>query len=737
MFGVDETNVAKRWRGPEGETLLHTAVLFIGDDKGHHTDHPDIPFDNINQHEHDHPNRHRDVARYLVHRFKNQLVNAYYNKKRYYGETALHLAVVKNDLHMTKLLVENGACVNHSEATGYEFRADTDNNRKKDTGKTGFMYYGGTVLSFAAVSGHTEIVKYLLSLPEGQRADPCRQDKQLGNTVLHVLAYWGLYSDSKSKTESCWHAISHFCNENVEHTKHPLKIRNNEGLTPFLVGIDRGHREALEVAKIPLWEFGMCSSYMFPVSEIDTWRDPNASPSEQETISALEIAVRNNDAQLLMHPMMSLVLRVKWEQFAKRLFLADMILHMFMVVCLSVSLALLPTQHADWSNYDFTSAISVTRLVFECLVIFSTFLILVREILEWFAEGTKEYWAGNGWEENIMSWIIIFFVTLITVLRPITVGSPDLDRQIDTIGAGLLAFSAWISILFFSKGFSKLGTLVVIFWRCLTTDLVNWVTIYAVIFMAFANIFFLQFKAADGTLATTSWGSSDYGISLMTIFGYLFGQGSPAADFQTIENRTYSLFVYFVYQTLTAILLLNVLIAMLNNSFSQIYEDSEIQWHLQWANLVLQQDSRLLSISTEGAKSARFSFYTFLQHALGIKPKARLGTCVPVPRPGGVIDQSNTDYYFIVRERKNQSIGEDGSITVESKPVKVIISHEEYQVPPSAIDIWGNWSLADSNIEEQTEDADEQSLEETLQGDYRRELAIDFPINEKPAGDFV
>ncbi|ORY30704.1 hypothetical protein BCR33DRAFT_792522 [Rhizoclosmatium globosum] len=85
------------------------------------------------------------------------LVNVPYAGKRYFGETALHLAVVQAEDHnpaehkksIVRLLIEHEADPNISLATGTEF-ASIDQGTLR--------YYGQSVLHFAVVSGKPLIV---------------------------------------------------------------------------------------------------------------------------------------------------------------------------------------------------------------------------------------------------------------------------------------------------------------------------------------------------------------------------------------------------------------------------------------------------------------------------------------------------------------------------------------------------------------------------------------------------
>ncbi|KAI9197199.1 uncharacterized protein BJ171DRAFT_521495 [Polychytrium aggregatum] len=679
-------------RGPEGETLLHAAVLFLPTDESLEADSP-FPDPVEGQ-----PNQ-RSVAKYLIDTFGPDLVNAVYAHDRYRDETALHLAVVKGDLQMAAYLIRNGAKVNCSSVSGYSFLPDEVIGDSRKGAAPGYMYYGPSVLSFAAVAGRTKVVKYLLSLEGNSKPDVLAVDDQ-GNTVLHVLAYWGLFSDSQDgSAESCWDVIFNYCTDNLEPAIHPSRHKNNNGHTPFLTGVVRKHINALESIKVPLWEFGMVSSYMYPIDEIDTWRDP--SDVDQDTSSALEIAIANADSDMLMHPMMNLVLRIKWEKYAKKIFVKDLALHIFVAICITVSIALLPPNHGDWNTYSTGDAKSIVRACFEVASVLGILFMLLRESIQVILEGYR-YWTGSMWDqvEAFSIWAFILMGIAVTVVRPMTIGSAAVNTKFDTIGIELLSFLAWMFTLTYFKGFPRLGTLAVVFHRCVSGDLLNWAAIYVVLFLSFGQIFILQTRDNSGN-AITGWGS--YGVSLLNIFGYMFGQGSPISDFQQSQDHEYTLAAYFIYQTASAIVLLNVLIAMFNTTFSKIYDDAETQWHLQWASMIIQLDRRLHNESA--SPSGGSAIIHGLQRLMG-PPKVQLGTKIPLTRADGSFVGSRPDrpippesvrayaHYFIVRARL--ATDNEGKYVQTPTPIKVITGREEYRVPETRMKIWSSWSVVTS-----------------------------------------
>ena len=134
---------------------------------------------------------HLELARRLVRLFP-KLVNDVYASDEYYGEGALHMAVVNEDPQMVKFLLDHGAWV-HERSIGNFFCADDQKDGRVDvlahewydlpleTDYHGYVYWGEYPLSFAACLELEDCYRLLLA----KGADPDRGDTN-GNTVIHM-----------------------------------------------------------------------------------------------------------------------------------------------------------------------------------------------------------------------------------------------------------------------------------------------------------------------------------------------------------------------------------------------------------------------------------------------------------------------------------------------------------------------------------------------------------------------
>ena len=121
------------------------------------------------------------------------MVNDIYISEEFYGQSALHIAIINENPFVVKLLLSRGASV-HQRACG-KFFCPEDQKFDRidsllsewtslpiDTNYDGYFYYGEYPLSWAAVLDQVECVRLLIAYG----ADLDRQDSN-GNTVIHML----------------------------------------------------------------------------------------------------------------------------------------------------------------------------------------------------------------------------------------------------------------------------------------------------------------------------------------------------------------------------------------------------------------------------------------------------------------------------------------------------------------------------------------------------------------------
>lgn len=575
-------------RGEVGETLLHMALIQL---------YSKPPDQGVNL---------REIAVHLISTYPD-MVNKVYESELYYGESALHIAVAHGDEEMTRLLLKHGARYDKEvRATGGFFK------------RGGQCYYGEYVLSFAACRGHKTLVDMFLDLG----CSPNQRDSY-GNTVMHLLVVHD--------------AVDMFAY--IQTRGGNMRIRNMDGLTPFTLSAKLGRKDLfvhqLEAKKQMVWSYATVTCVAYPLEELDTTRDaPSKSflpvraatqaeltPAEEETITnlnneargrnnssgtqmvplrpshadlvgprasytrgkalcALEIIVQRGHLELLTLPLILRLLKERWSKYARRQFLQWLMVETFIVLLFTLSVVGGKEDEHDWILYlkHAIGAIAFGRLCWTIYIESRIYRNLRRQQL---TENVFTYLKNDFWGYAfVLTWLFWLVIVLSEVFRLLdyTDGMVSAEAAAATIG--------WSSLMYFARGFRLTGPFVLIMYKIIVGDLLKFLSIYLLVLLGFSQAFYTLFRDQDIEGFETFLDSvvSTYRLAVYEV------------DYQPIRDsyyRTLSVVLFVVYGILVAVLLLNLLVAMLAHRFAQVTDNAEREWRLQWALIILDIEKNL------------------------------------------------------------------------------------------------------------------------------------------------
>ncbi|KAI8807637.1 hypothetical protein BJ742DRAFT_304052 [Cladochytrium replicatum] len=633
--------------------------------------------------------KYANVVAYLLTREKHRrtFINSEYEGSEYLGETAMHAAIVHDDLAMLRKLWEYGADLEFSRAQGRFFQ------------RGGTVYYGQSLLGFAVCLNRARIVKFLL---EEAKVDPNSFD-HYGNTPLHMLCWWGLCEDDagnilgldrtksnkekkkESDTQQGPEMMSHtFENMNtklgslwktlVKNDANP-SMRNYQNLTPFLVAVHRRNVHIvwaiIEDSKLTVWDFGRVAGYRYPLTSIDLhqpndnteniWSeyDPRKSQSkialrkrlkeEREYFTALELAVHNRDAAMIANvPLFRIVLETKWIMYAQSMFLWYLLWFLFYQAVFLAALSYTPLGRVNAdirrcynSNTDAGNTHPEVRKALDSLLLIGNIISLIGEIRELALLQYDFYAYFNFWADgvlNILQWSNIALFVLVVIFR----FTGRSDAEMYTLTA--LSLISWLPLFYYFQGFRVLGPLIAAVSR-MRFVVFRFLAIFFVLFMGFAVAFWIQMADRNSNpeptafekagvnnldfvapifidysnstsvasymisaisqtqlyvdytfkLLNTSLNSQDEDSSAATDrrFGQWWGTvaWSLGVMLQTVEryddlkgaeSQVFAYILLLIFTTLTVYILVNILIAMMNSTYSEVIDEAGNIWRVQW-----------------------------------------------------------------------------------------------------------------------------------------------------------
>ncbi|XP_062582287.1 transient receptor potential cation channel subfamily V member 5-like isoform X4 [Saccostrea cucullata] len=568
---------------------------------------------------------HADLAKRLIQAFP-KMINDIYLADEYFGESILHIAIVNEDPAMVKFLLDNGADV-QERACGNFFCPDDQKSSRMDsydhewvdvTEKTnyeGHVYFGEYPLSFAACLGQEECVRLLVA----KGANPNVQDTN-GNTVMHMLVIHDRkYASKKIELDN---SPADMFNLLLDLGAR-LDIKNRQGLTPLTLAATLTRKEMyehiLERIRQVCWIYGNVTCAGYPLKDIDTISETG----DINRNSALNLVVYGTeDGHLdMMDGLIVELLKDKWKTFVGHrfyrrfaIFFLYFILFMFAFI-LRPGSDLCPTKTASTDNTTVTQTSAVTtesdgcylikacrtedkvRFALEILVLIGAIWYIFIAMKEIFHQGFRVFFTTlKGAPAKAMFLLSDVLVVLMLPGRALCQHEYE-----DIIAVFAILFTAPY-FLFFCRGFKIVGPFVVMIYKMIAGDLLRWIIIYLVFIIGFSQAFYIAF--VNGTCDP----SSDPCVflspieSIVGMFAMNVGEFEDIyGTFDSSEYPTVVKIIFMIYMIMVTLLLVNMLIAMMGNTY-QLINETQKEWFRQWAKIVLVVEQ---SVTTEIRRTQR------------------------------------------------------------------------------------------------------------------------------------
>ncbi|KAK5859081.1 hypothetical protein PBY51_003172 [Eleginops maclovinus] len=526
-------------------------------------------------------------------------VNAAYTNSYYKGQTALHIAIERRSLSYVELLVSKGADV-HAKACGTFFQPHDGPN----------FYFGELPLSLAACTNQPDVVEFLMK-SEYERADAEQTDSH-GNTVLHALVV--VADNSKHNTEFVTKMYDRILKTAAElHHKSELEdIENHNGLTPLKMAAKTGKiglfshilkREFQESntkhlsRKFTEWVYGPVKSSLYDLASVDSYQEN----------SVMEILVYGSDIpnrhEMLQMEPLSHLLEEKWKKFAGRMFFLNLMVYILYLINFTVVAYNKKSEKPPFSfehttlDYLYVSGQLVTALA-NCYFFVTGIMDMRRK------QPKLQTLLIDGYYE------ILFFVQ--GVLFLFTAGLYLCGREEYLSFMVMCLALSWVNILYFSRGDRHMGIYSIMIQKMILCDILRFLLVYVVFLFGFsAAVVSLLIEPGKNTtvLPTPTPGKGRFYVTVapedcvkpsfssisfttLELFKFTIGMG----DMEFIQDHK-SKEVFYVlligYIILTYILLLNMLIAIMNNTVEETTKHSTSIWKLQRAITILDMEKRL------------------------------------------------------------------------------------------------------------------------------------------------
>ncbi|XP_052412859.1 transient receptor potential cation channel subfamily V member 1 isoform X1 [Carassius gibelio] len=521
-------------------------------------------------------------------------VNAAYTDSFYKGQTALHVAIERRSAKFVQMLVKKGADV-HAKACGKFFQPNQET----------CFYFGELPLSLAACTNQPDIVDFLLNNPY-QAVDVRKRDSH-GNTVLHALV--SIADNSPENTEFVISMYDHILFKTDQlHPKIKLEeIENNEGFNPLTLAAKTGKLGLLKhivqrefkgrrhlSRKITEWAYGPVCSSLYDLASLDTY-DNN---------SALEIIVYGseipNRLEMLRIEPFNRLIEEKWQRFAKRMFMFNFIVY---VIYLFIFTAVAFNREAgkDINNSQSIKPPYPYRKGSEGYLLLTGHIITTIGALYFFIRGLIDMLRKRpGFQSLFIDGYTdqLFFLQAVLFLAGALLYCFGHDGYVACLVL-CLALS-WVNLLYFSRGSKNMGIYSVMMQKMILGEIRRFLVVYLVFLIGFSaavvtlfddrpskgRSLFLPINGNENCKKPTFQGIY---FTTLELFKFTIGMG----DLEFTDQYRYIEVFYvllILYIVMTYILMLNMLIALMNQRVEEMSVESTNIWKLQRAITTLDME---------------------------------------------------------------------------------------------------------------------------------------------------
>jgi len=292
----------------------------------------------------------------------------------------------------------------------------------------------------------------------------------------------------------------------------------------------------------------------------------------------LDIIVNEKHLELLMLPRMVDLLHSKWKAYAGKYFYKRCATTTFYCIVLSFAVVLRTpnfTYTNDWHD--------IIRIICEIIVVLGWIYKGYKEMSELKSSGLKYFnQAGSAFLENHLS----FYYLLCVPLALICEGASSNAKLFFVFFAVLFVWTYELTLLL---GFRLTGPFVIMLYKMWGHDIGRFAAIYLLVIIGHTTAWYVMAAPLGGEVF------DEWFDRLKRAFLILFGQISfeEFADEMTPGFSWLSSVLLFFHIIFCFIMLLNVLIGMMGDTFHDIKDRSDQEWHLAYAQIIFSIESEM------------------------------------------------------------------------------------------------------------------------------------------------
>ncbi|XP_032236009.2 transient receptor potential cation channel subfamily A member 1 isoform X2 [Nematostella vectensis] len=354
----------------------------------------------------------------------------------------------------------------------------------------------------------------------------------------------------------------------------------------------------------------------------------------------LQCVVLFKQMDLIMHPVFQRLIAIKWSKFGRQGVILQLIVQLFYVL---VWTALAVTLHfGEESKYYFPPSKYWWRIVMETIVVSMTFYFIVQEFWELRSSKSAHYkwkrwrihklekdlqYCHPRWPEerkylemelreiadsgisyfndawNYFDWITYGWVTAMVLTRGLAVGmnnaaSQSLHPKVSAVGIIFI----WLRLMKSVRAFATLGPFIVMIGHIID-DTLKFAVLYFAFYFPYICAFWIIFGGAKNAAIMKAKGQSSDGWEsfndLMYSVWEMTNVGNYPWESLLAVDRLMAQLLCGTYIAVSAIVLLNLFIALMSDTFQRVYDNAKANAAMLRASTILSLEEAMGSVKRD------------------------------------------------------------------------------------------------------------------------------------------
>ncbi|XP_067674402.1 transient receptor potential cation channel subfamily V member 1-like isoform X2 [Haliotis asinina] len=295
----------------------------------------------------------------------------------------------------------------------------------------------------------------------------------------------------------------------------------------------------------------------YHVLEADEFgRSPRHPSFGSNSKSCLHVIAKEGYKSVVYHDVVRLLIRKKWKGYARSRFQINCVLFCITLFSMTFS-AISAVMTSDPTVYD--SRVQLARAVFEVwsyLAVVITFFLELNQ----FRKHRLDYWKDK------FNWIDLSSSSLLLLVPPLRFTHRQEQWHVFSVG-----YLLWTLRLFkYAAVFRQTGAYAQILWRIVAHDFLQFTIVFAVILLAFSGSFVMALRGENSLQVhnetSTFWDTLFTGVRILI-------EGESVIEYT--EYSTLSCIIMVIFLFTCIVVLLNILIAQLSDTYQNVQRDAQ------------------------------------------------------------------------------------------------------------------------------------------------------------------